>query len=454
MALERRRRDAMPILTAQERIGTTLSGKYQLGRIIGEGGMGVVFEAKHAWTERQVAVKLLHPAYSQDEELARRFLQEARTATTLRHPNVVEVLDMGIEHDGAVYIVLELLLGEPLSAVIARGALAPADTLATLLPVMGALASAHDKGFIHRDLKPDNIFLHRDNDDVVPKVLDFGIAKVLQQGHAQMTQAGMVVGTPHYISPEQATGSAAVGPASDVWAMGVVAYECLTGKVPFEGDTPTAVVVKVVTTHAPSVGARGDLHPALVRAVDHALSREASARYPHMRAFGIALAAAARAAGISVIVPRGFGGELDRAAAHATPPQPQIDRASLHLPVTTPLASEVTVAPEPPARTPLALVLGGVGALFALALAAAIVIGVVVSSGTNEHDAPPRHAAPAVPNDPEPVAPAPEPAEPEVVAEPAVAPPVETPQTVQPEPTAEPAPRRERARRNRLSRRW
>ncbi len=297
----------MPILTPQERLGTTLGGKYRLERIIGHGGMGVVFEATHSWTERKVAIKLLHANYSQDEELGRRFLQEARTATAIRHPNVVEVLDMGQDED-AVYLALELLQGESLADVLKRSPLHPKAALDILLPVMAALTVAHRKGFIHRDLKPDNIFQHQDESgSFVPKLLDFGIAKVLQAGAGNMTQTGIVVGTPHYISPEQAIGSAGVGPQTDVWAMGVVAYECLSGAVPFTGDSPTEIVIKVVMQPVPPLSQRArDVPPAFSQVVERALQREVQHRYPDMRSFAVGLVEAARASRIEVDVPKGF----------------------------------------------------------------------------------------------------------------------------------------------------
>src|SRR5512134_948043 len=134
----------MPIFTAEERLGTTLAGKYRLERILGQGGMGVVFEAEHTWTGRKVALKLLHPHYAMEGAVVQRFLQEARTATAIRHSNVVEVLDMGSE-EGTTYLVLELLQGEPLSAMLERGRLSLADTLGVLLPAMSALSIAHER---------------------------------------------------------------------------------------------------------------------------------------------------------------------------------------------------------------------------------------------------------------------------------------------------------------------
>ena len=228
----------MPLLTDQERLGTTLAEKYRIDRIVGRGGMGVVFSATHLWTGRPVAVKLLLPGLADDAGLVKRFLREARAAAGLRHPNVVDVLDMGSEPDGTVYLVLEMLVGESLDAVLERhGRLTLRELAAWVVPVCDAVGAAHGQGIVHRDLKPENIFLHRPAEGVtLPKLLDFGIAKVLGTGTSKQTAVGSVIGTLHYMSPEQAEGRADVGPRSDVWALGVVLYECLTGRMPFDGS--------------------------------------------------------------------------------------------------------------------------------------------------------------------------------------------------------------------------
>jgi serine/threonine protein kinase len=297
----------MPILTPEERVGSLLAGKYQLERILGEGGMGVVFEATHTWTARKCAVKMLHTAHSRERELARRFLQEARTAAAVRHPNVVDVLDMGSEEDGTVYLVLELLSGEPLSALLKRNRLPPERALSLLLPAMGAIASAHERGIIHRDLKPDNIYLHHDHGEIVPKVLDFGLAKALISD-ATRTSTGLVMGTPYYIAPEQAAGDPNIGPPVDVWAMGVVMYEALAGRVPFPGDAPTAVILKVCTIEPdPLTQVAPQLHPALAAAVHGALVKKPEDRYANLREFGNAMLEAAATAGMVIRAPKGLG---------------------------------------------------------------------------------------------------------------------------------------------------
>ena len=169
----------MPVRTPSERLKTRLAEKYRLDRILGDGGFGVVFAGVHDWTGRPIAVKVMDPSLARKEDYVKRFLQEARLAAKLSHPNVVDVLDMGREEDGTVYLVLELLRGETLSQVLKRRKLLPLDeTLNNLLPIMDALSDAHAAGVLHRDLKPANIILSVDKRGrMVPKLLDFGIAK-------------------------------------------------------------------------------------------------------------------------------------------------------------------------------------------------------------------------------------------------------------------------------------
>ncbi|MCA9607944.1 MAG: serine/threonine protein kinase, partial [Myxococcales bacterium] len=210
----------MPILMPKERLGRALGGRYRLLKILGKGGMGVVYEGVHEGTGRPVAVKVLLPQFLEHPEITKRFLREAKAAASLHHPNVVDVLDVGEDDDGAPYIVLEFLVGRTLHALSKKGPLDAEPTLAHLLPVMDALALAHDNGIVHRDVKPDNIFLAEDETGrITPKLLDFGIAKLLQVTSSLKTRTGTAMGTPHYMPPEQAQGARDVTPAADVWAM-------------------------------------------------------------------------------------------------------------------------------------------------------------------------------------------------------------------------------------------
>lgn len=234
----------MPIPTEAERVGTTLDGRYVLGPILGRGGMGVVYAAEHTLTGRRVAVKLVRPELADDPRYGDRLFREARAAAALEHPNVVDVLDMGTLEDGGLYLVLERLEGRDLADELeAQGPLPVARVLAIAEPVLDALEALHAAGIVHRDLKPSNVFLARRGSVEQPKLLDFGIAKLHGGGK---TTTGRILGTPWYMSPEQAAGDATVGPEADVWAVGAMLFECLTGRLPFDGPTPTAVLMNVL----------------------------------------------------------------------------------------------------------------------------------------------------------------------------------------------------------------
>lgn len=271
----------MPILTDDEREGTTLAdGKYALQRVIGCGGMATVFEGLHTWTGRKVAIKVLNAAISADAELGKKYLQEARAATALDHPNVVEVLDMGREEsDGTVYIVFELLRGESLRDRLDRiGKLTTLEVATLLVPILDALVVAHQRGIVHRDLKPDNIFLQEDGrGGFRPKLLDFGIAKMNEAGLDKQT--GPVSGTVEYLSPERAQGLP-TGPGTDVWSMGVVLYECLTGRLPFERESITATLLAIVQSEPPSLRGTASIPDATAELVERCLEKDVTARFP------------------------------------------------------------------------------------------------------------------------------------------------------------------------------
>ncbi|MEC7523563.1 MAG: serine/threonine-protein kinase [Myxococcota bacterium] len=294
----------MPLITPEERVGTTLDGRYRVEAVLGRGGMGAVLRGRHVHTGREVAIKLLLPEHARDAELLARFFQEARSAASLAHPNVVDTLDMDVEPEsGQPYLVLELLDGQDLAARLeAQGPMTPGALLAVALPVMDALAAAHERGVVHRDLKPENLFLAHDaRGRVVPKVLDFGIAKLLEGENAVHTVTGGVLGTPHFMSPEQAMGGPALGAQSDVWSMGAVMYVALTGQHPFEAETLPGLVTKVCTEDpTPIASLRPDVPAPIADAVHRALQRDLDARWPSMEAFGAGLVAAADAAGVTL----------------------------------------------------------------------------------------------------------------------------------------------------------
>ena len=236
--------------------------KYELIRLIGRGGMGSVWEGRHTSLGKRVAIKFIEAEYASSTEARSRFDNEARAAASLQSKHAIEIYDHGVTTSGRPYIVMELLLGEPLDKRIDRlGHLSLPDTARILQQVCRALQRAHDAGIIHRDLKPENIFLVRahDDDDEIAKVLDFGIAKIQpppghrpgQQGVSSSTKTGAVLGTPYYMSPEQARGLRNVDHRTDLWSLGVIAYKCVTGVLPFEGESVGDLLVKICTSPLP-----------------------------------------------------------------------------------------------------------------------------------------------------------------------------------------------------------
>ena len=263
-------------------VGRTVEGKYRIDALLGSGGMGAVFSAENLRIGKQVAIKILLRAYAKDSEAERRFYREARMAGSLGHPNIVEVFDMGALENGQPFQVMELLRGETLASRLkTEGALAFEDSLEIAEQVLSALIAAHQKGVVHRDLKPENIFLTERGGERAAKLLDFGISKNLQRGDDEtlsLTRPGAVVGTPYYLSPEQARGDR-VDHRADLWAMGVVLYEMLTGSLPYKAENYNRLIVKILTTRpAPPRSLRPAIEPALEEIVLRALSFEPDQR--------------------------------------------------------------------------------------------------------------------------------------------------------------------------------
>jgi serine/threonine-protein kinase len=237
--------------------GTVLAGKYRLESLIGQGGMGSVWRAEHLGLSAPVAVKLLHQhAFASNAESLNRFHREARAAAAIRSPHVVQILDHGIDATlGTPFIVMELMEGESLAQRLARvGRIEPVEAAHIFTHVARALSRAHEAGIVHRDLKPDNVFLVRNEDEVVAKVLDFGIAKAQPHGLdvATVTRTGAVMGTAYYMSPEQISGQKSVDLRSDLWALGVMACECLTGSRPFNADTLGGLTLRICIDPIPA----------------------------------------------------------------------------------------------------------------------------------------------------------------------------------------------------------
>jgi eukaryotic-like serine/threonine-protein kinase len=235
--------------------GTVLGGKYALLTKLGQGGMGSVWRAEHIQLRSPVAVKLIDAQIVANPEALARFMREAQSAAALRSPHVVQILDYGADR-GVPYIAMELLEGESLAHRLARvGRLPPAQTAHIMTHVGRAIGKAHEAGVVHRDLKPDNIFVVHNDDEEVAKVLDFGIAKAsggsFGVGTGSATRTGAILGTPYYMSPEQAEGTKLVDHRTDIWALGVIAYECLVGQRPFESEALGSLLLAICTRPLP-----------------------------------------------------------------------------------------------------------------------------------------------------------------------------------------------------------
>ncbi|MFI5834466.1 serine/threonine-protein kinase [Micromonospora sp. NPDC051300] len=259
--------------------GVQLGNRYRLDERIASGGMGDVWRGTDQVLGRTVAVKSLLPALLDEPGFAERFRGEARTMATINHPGVVDVYDFGSDQQIA-FLVMEYVEGDALSATLGRvGRLTPARTMALLAQAADALHAAHEKGIVHRDVKPGNLLV-RPNGTLV--LTDFGIARSELVG--QLTAAGSVLGTASYISPEQATGAVAT-PASDVYALGVVAYQCLAGRRPFEGENPLEIAMKHVRDNPRALP--GDIPPQVRAIVERAMAKDPAARWPSAAALAI-----------------------------------------------------------------------------------------------------------------------------------------------------------------------
>jgi serine/threonine-protein kinase len=236
---------------AEQLVGAVLNGRFRLMKLLGEGGMGAVYEADGLNGEGKFAIKLLHQEFVKEEQVLSRFFAEAQTTRALQHPNVARIFETATAENGTPYLVMELLLGNPLSIYVDQGqALPPAQAVNIIFGVLQALKIAHARGVIHRDLKPDNLFLVPDANGVPNvKVLDFGIAKVMDVagGMGQKTRTGVLLGTPGYMSPEQVKNSKGVDARSDLWSVAVILYELLTGVPPFPGDNEFARLTSVLS---------------------------------------------------------------------------------------------------------------------------------------------------------------------------------------------------------------
>ena len=269
-------------------VGDVVAGKYRVDRVLGEGGMGIVVAATHEQLDEKVALKFLRPTVASNPEIVQRFVREARAAVKIRSEHVARVLDVGTLDSGTPFMVMEYLDGQDLAQTLAgRGPFPVEETVTYVLQTCEAVAEAHSLGTVHRDLKPANLFLaRRPNGRPVVKVLDFGISKVSTGADdAALTKATAMMGSPSYMSPEQMVAAASVDVRADIWALGVVLYELLTGKVPFAADTmPELVGMILQREYTPLATLRPDLPHGLRAAVDRCLQKDRAYRYPNVAA--------------------------------------------------------------------------------------------------------------------------------------------------------------------------
>jgi serine/threonine-protein kinase len=277
-------------------IGEEFLGKYRVERVIGRGGMGVVIAARHLHLERTVAIKFLLPEMTMQPDSVPRFIREARATVSIESEHVVRVLDVGATEQGVPYMVMEFLQGRNLSELLReRKRLAPHEAAGHVLQACEALVEAHRLGIVHRDLKPANLFLARQADGAETiKVLDFGISKLTgggQEGGLALTATTAVMGSPLYMSPEQMRSAASVGPATDIWALGVILFELLSGQTPFNGTTLTEVLTQVLSCPTPSLGALcPELPEGLERVVARCLEKDPAARPANIAELAVELA--------------------------------------------------------------------------------------------------------------------------------------------------------------------
>jgi serine/threonine-protein kinase len=380
-------------------IGQVIGGRYRITGVLGEGGMGIVYVAEQQMgsTLRKVAVKTLHPHLSQDPSVLARFHRECGTVAQLEHPNTIKFYDFGATADGTLYIAMEFVKGKSLMDVIEEGPIAPARTLKIMKQVCGALDEAHKLGIIHRDLKPENIILtDRAGETDFVKVLDFGIAARTESSDAQkeqkLTQQGMVLGTPPYMSPEQFTGKE-LDARSDIYSLGVMSYEMLTGRLPFEADTPWQWATQHMTAQpipfdaAPS--SSSSVPESMRSAIMRALSKEKEQRQTTARQFFEELSGGG---GITVDAPAASGPvSLGSAGTAAMPAAPDFAAmgaaaapavaAAQPTPGGPPPVAANLPPPPPPARggggggKGLVIGLGGLGLVLLIAIVIVVARG-------------------------------------------------------------------------------
>jgi hypothetical protein len=380
-------------------IGSVVAERYHILKKLGEGGMGTVYLAEHVKMGRKAALKVMNPGMNQDSDAIARFNREAANASRLNHPNVCAIYDFGETPEGLIYLAMEFIEGDSLTAVIEKnGTLAAPRAASIIHQAADALSVAHDYGIVHRDLKPDNIMIsrNRDGSDLV-KVVDFGIAKASSSDAQKVTKTGLVVGTPEYMSPEQLAGDKLDG-RSDIYSLGLVAFNCLTGKLPFPSNSAQEAMIMRLTDFPKTLG---EMKPdvewpvELQNVMDKALARDADERYQKAADFGREMAKAVEnmpasvAAGEGTMVMGAAGAAAKTAAAPAVPATRVAGPKGETRPVAAAEAAPATTAPATKRSAPML-----VGAVV---LVAAIGGGIFFMKGSGAKAADPAATTATVP---------------------------------------------------------
>lgn len=435
--------------------GQVIENKYRIVRLLGEGGMGAVYEGENIKIQRRVAIKVLHPGYSENKDVVSRFQREAQAAGRIGNDHILEVLDLGVLDDGSNFMVLEFLDGEPLASRIQRlGRMTPQQVAPLARQMFKGLQAAHTAGIVHRDLKPDNVFILKEKagqPDFV-KIIDFGISKFQPLSGSEgmrMTSTGAVMGTPYYMSPEQASGSRDVDARSDLYTCGVILYECVTGRVPFDGETFNQLMFKIVLSEPPPLlEVVPDLDPAFASIIQKSMARDVNQRFQTATEFADAIKQWEES-GASVLVPTQAPGEVPGVKRAPMPSQTGMQTLSATAagrPANATggnWASSQAGAAEPAAapKKNNALIIGIAAGVFAAVAA----IGAVVLLRGKEEPPPAAAAAAQAPAAPAaaPAAPSPvvAPAAPPATAAPAAAAPAAAPAEPAAAPAAEAAPK-------------
>jgi serine/threonine-protein kinase len=320
-------------------------GNYVIRALLGEGGMGAVFAGEHRFLGTRVAIKVLHGTYANNQAVTQRFFQEAKSSLEIGHPNIIKILDFGQTGDGQLYLVMELLEGASLAQTLARrGALGEGMAARIGMAIADGLVAAHHKGIVHRDLKPDNVFLTSGNEI---KILDFGIAKVSKA--VASTKTGSLLGTPQYMAPEQARGSQHVGPHTDIYALGAILFEMVTGRPPFSGEDLAELLTKHLFEEPLKPSLLTEVSPAMETLILQCLAKSPDERPATMIEVRSRLAALAGSADEPLAAPPA-GASVERAAALSTLGGATGERRALSL-------------ADKPRRVPRAALVAGVLAL-------------------------------------------------------------------------------------------